>query len=52
MNAFVELLMTDKAKEGWDDLSLEVHFVAAESIDIIPTWRARRVSVKPMVPAT
>lgn len=40
MNAFVELLMSsDKVKEQWadqGDLMIEVHFVAADNIDVIP----------------
>jgi hypothetical protein len=37
MNAFVALLMSsERVMEDWQELSIEVHFVDGENIDVIP----------------
>lgn len=40
MNAFVELLMTGPVKEGWADLTFEVHYVDAVNFDVVPSMES------------
>lgn len=36
MNAFIQEMMSDKAKVGWEELSFEVHYVDGSNIDVLP----------------